>query len=155
MEAHAWVEAYPVVGIWTSFQVTCNHPQTRKIKEEINELEAALKKNKKDEVVKEVGDLFFAMSNVSRLLDINPEVALREANKKFARRFRFIEEKLQEEVKEFINDSSESEIVDILEVINEICNYKGYDKDKIEELRKEKAEKRGAFKERIILDEVT
>lgn len=71
----------------------------QKIKEEISELEEALKKNEKDEVFKEIGDLFFAMSNVSRLLGINPEVALREANKKFIRRFRFIEERLQKEGK--------------------------------------------------------
>ena len=73
----------------------------QKIKEEISELEGALKKNERDEVFKEVGDLFFAMSNVSRLLGINPEIALREANKKFTKRFRFIEEKLQEEGKKF------------------------------------------------------
>ena len=51
------------------------------------------------EVFKEVGDLFFAMSNVSRHLGVNPEVALRQANKKFMDRFRFIEEKLEKKGK--------------------------------------------------------
>jgi MazG family protein len=72
----------------------------QKIREEITELEEALKKNESDEVFMEVGDLFFAMANVSRLLGINPEAALREANKKFAKRFRFMEEKIQGEGKE-------------------------------------------------------
>lgn len=72
----------------------------QKIKEEISELEGALKKNKRDDVFKEIGDLFFAMVNVSRHLSVNPEVALREANKKFINRFRFIEERLQKERKE-------------------------------------------------------
>jgi len=40
------------------------------------------------------------MANVSRLLGINPELALRQANKKFIERFKFIEKKLGEEGKE-------------------------------------------------------
>ncbi len=66
----------------------------QKVKEEISELEKALETKEEDEVFKEVGDLFFAMSNVSRHLGVNPEIALRQANKKFRQRFRFIEEKL-------------------------------------------------------------
>lgn len=69
----------------------------QKVKEEISELGKALKTEQQDEVFKEVGDIFFAMSNISRLLGINPECALREANEKFIKRFRFIEEKLEKE----------------------------------------------------------
>jgi len=69
----------------------------QKVKEEISELEKALETKEDDEVLKEVGDLFFAMSNVSRHLGVNPEIALRQANKKFIQRFRFIEEKLEKE----------------------------------------------------------
>lgn len=61
--------------------------------------------------------------------------------------------KLQEEVNEFLEDSNEEELADILEVIYALCDLHNFDKDKIEEIRKEKAEKRGAFKEKIILDE--
>jgi uncharacterized protein YabN with tetrapyrrole methylase and pyrophosphatase domain len=43
-----------------------------------------------------MGDIFFSMANVSRLLGINPEIALRQANKKFIKRFKFIEKKLEE-----------------------------------------------------------
>jgi len=71
----------------------------QKVKEEISELENALKTKEEDEVFQEVGDVFFAMSNVSRHLGVNPEMALRQANKKFIKRFRFIEEALEKEGK--------------------------------------------------------
>ena len=65
-----------------------------------------------------------------------------------------LKEKLKEEVNEFVKDSNEEEIADILEVINAICIYKKYDKSKLDYIKKEKAEKRGKFDNRIILDEV-
>jgi len=59
-----------------------------------------LEEKKEDEVFGEIGDIFFSMANVSRLLGINPEIALRQANKKFIKRFKFIEKKLGKEGKE-------------------------------------------------------
>jgi len=47
-----------------------------------------------------MGDVFFSLANVSRLLGLNPEIALRQANKKFIKRFKYIEKKLKEEKKE-------------------------------------------------------
>jgi len=44
----------------------------------------------------EVGDVFFALVNYARFLDINPENALRRTNKKFIRRFSYIEKKISE-----------------------------------------------------------
>ena len=64
-----------------------------------------------------------------------------------------LREKLQEEVDEFLEDSNEEELADILEVIYALCNLYGIDRDKLERVRKEKAEKRGRFKDKIILDE--
>ncbi len=72
----------------------------QKVKEEISELEKALKTDKRDEISAEIGDIFFALSNVSRLLGLNPEISLRQANKKFIRRFKFIEEQLEKEGKD-------------------------------------------------------
>jgi tetrapyrrole methylase family protein/MazG family protein len=72
----------------------------KKTKEEISELEKALEEKKEEEIFHEIGDVLFSMANVSRLLEINPEVALRQANKKFIKRFKFIEQKLAEEGKE-------------------------------------------------------
>lgn len=65
-----------------------------------------------------------------------------------------LKEKLNEEVNEFVKDSNEEEIADIIEVINAICKYRKFDKNKLDYIKKEKAEKRGRFDKRIILDEV-
>ncbi len=64
-----------------------------------------------------------------------------------------LKEKLQEEVNEFLEDNNEEELADILEVIYALCDLYEFDKIKLEQLRKEKAEKRGGFKDKIILDE--
>lgn len=61
--------------------------------------------------------------------------------------------KLQEEVDEFLEDINKEELADILEVIYALCDFYKFDKDELEKIRKEKAEKRGAFKDKIILDE--
>jgi len=63
-----------------------------------------------------------------------------------------LKEKLQEEVDEFLKDSNEEELIDILEVINVITEFKKFDNEKLELLRKKKAEERGRFKGRIILN---
>ncbi len=61
--------------------------------------------------------------------------------------------KFQEEVDEFLEDSNEEELADILEVIYALCDLYNFDKNKLEQLRKDKVEKRGGFKDKIILDE--
>lgn len=65
-----------------------------------------------------------------------------------------LKEKLQEEVNEFAEDENENELADILEVVYAICDFKKIAKEKLEQIRLEKAKKRGGFKKRIILDEV-
>lgn len=65
-----------------------------------------------------------------------------------------LKEKLSEEVGEFSKNSNEEELADILEVIDGICEFKKFDKKEIENIKKEKAEKRGKFRDRIILDVV-
>lgn len=60
-----------------------------KIREETAEIEAAL--GDPDAVVDEIGDLLFTVANLARHADIDPEAALHAANRKFARRFGFIE----------------------------------------------------------------
>jgi len=44
----------------------------------------------------EVGDLFFVLVNIARYLSVDPESALRKTNRKFRRRFRWMEERLHE-----------------------------------------------------------
>ena len=59
-----------------------------KIDEELEELDAETDHSRK---LEELGDLLFAVVNFARHLNIEPEAALREANRKFERRFRAIE----------------------------------------------------------------
>jgi nucleoside triphosphate diphosphatase len=59
-----------------------------KIDEELAELDAEIEHDRK---LDELGDLLFAVVNLARHLNIEPEAALREANRKFERRFRSIE----------------------------------------------------------------
>jgi len=64
-----------------------------------------------------------------------------------------LREKLLEEVGEFLDDENEEEMADILEVLNSLCKSRGWDMKEVEKIRKLKAEKRGSFDRRIILDE--
>ncbi|PLR83222.1 nucleoside triphosphate pyrophosphohydrolase [Bacillus sp. V33-4] len=77
-------------------------PAWEKVKEEVCELEAELTKTSPDEnLIKEYGDLLFALVNVARFFAINPEEALFEANQKFIRRFSYIENKVAESGRTF------------------------------------------------------
>lgn len=64
-----------------------------------------------------------------------------------------LKEKLTEEVKEFLASETPEEIADILEVLDAICERKGYRMEEIQRLKEVKVEQRGAFKEKIILEE--
>ncbi len=68
-----------------------------KLDEETAELKAAIAGRGRDEsaLLEEVGDLLFATVNVARLLGVDPESALKAANRKFRRRFRHVEEGLR------------------------------------------------------------
>ncbi|MGA2636994.1 nucleoside triphosphate pyrophosphohydrolase [Methylocella sp.] len=65
-----------------------------KIREETGEIEAALDSGEPDAVEDEIGDLLFAAANLARHAGVDPESAVRRANAKFERRFRFIEQEL-------------------------------------------------------------
>jgi ATP diphosphatase len=65
-----------------------------KIREEADEIEAALDRGDKDEMAAETGDLLFAVVNLARHVDADPDLALRGTNAKFERRFAYIEQAL-------------------------------------------------------------
>jgi nucleoside triphosphate diphosphatase len=65
-----------------------------KIREEADEIAVELESGKTRAVQEEVGDLLFAVVNLARHLDADPEAALRAANEKFERRFGYIEQAL-------------------------------------------------------------
>ena len=67
-----------------------------KVKEEINEVETEIKNNDKINLEKEFGDLLFAVINAARLYGINPENALEKTNRKFIKRFNYLETKAKE-----------------------------------------------------------
>ena len=62
--------------------------------------------------------------------------------------------KLQEEVDEYREDRDPEELTDILEVVHAIRAFEGLSADDLETLRERKAERRGRFAERIVLERV-
>lgn len=77
-----WSEALPVVD---------------KVREELDEVLEAMSANDEEAMAEEIGDLLFVVVNLARHLKADPETALRAANAKFERRFRFIEQVLREQ----------------------------------------------------------
>lgn len=66
-----------------------------KVAEELEELKAAVKGESAERQQEELGDLLFAVVNASRFIHADPEEALAGTNRKFAARFRYIEERLR------------------------------------------------------------
>jgi ATP diphosphatase len=67
-----------------------------KVREELDEVLEAMSENDPVAVADEIGDLLFSVVNLARHLKVDPETALRGANGKFERRFRFIEQALRD-----------------------------------------------------------
>jgi XTP/dITP diphosphohydrolase len=63
-----------------------------KVKEELSEFQAEIDNQDAEKMEEEFGDLLFSMVNAARLYKINPENALEKTNRKFIRRFNYIEE---------------------------------------------------------------
>jgi ATP diphosphatase len=66
-------------------------PVLAKLREEIAELEVEMRRQDKEGMQAEFGDVLFSCVNLARHLDIDPETALRAANRKFEQRFRSME----------------------------------------------------------------
>lgn len=64
-----------------------------KVEEELSEFKEEVQKGDKDAMESEFGDVLFSMVNYARFLKINPENALERTNKKFSKRFIYLEEK--------------------------------------------------------------
>lgn len=79
-----WPDALPVVD---------------KVREELDEVLQAIASDAPEAMAEELGDLLFSVVNLARHLKADPEHALRQANAKFERRFRHIEQALREQGK--------------------------------------------------------
>ena len=76
------------------------HQVFDKVKEEILELEAEISKGNTETIESEFGDVLFSLINYARFIKINPENALEKTNKKFIKRFQFLEAAAKKEGKE-------------------------------------------------------
>ncbi len=81
----------------------------KKVIEEIEEMHKSEKEETRKELENEIGDVFFALVNYARFLNINPEYALRKTNKKFINRFSYVEKKIKETGRK-INESNLEEM---------------------------------------------
>jgi tetrapyrrole methylase family protein/MazG family protein/ATP diphosphatase len=68
-----------------------------KVEEEIGELDRAVARGDKDAIEEEMGDVLFALVNLSRHLEVDAESALRRTIDKFSRRFAHVEKRVAEE----------------------------------------------------------
>ena len=72
-------------------------PVLEKLEEELAELKDARASGDQEHIAEEMGDILFVMANLARKLGVDPEEALRRANRKFTRRFQHIERRLAEQ----------------------------------------------------------
>lgn len=70
-----------------------------KVQEELQELQVEIKAGNKDRMLSEFGDVFFALINYARFLEVSPENALESTNKRFIKRFQFMENAIKDEKK--------------------------------------------------------
>jgi XTP/dITP diphosphohydrolase len=64
-----------------------------KVEEELRQLQKEVQLNQTDKIESELGDVLFSLVNYARFLNINPENALERTNKKFIKRFQYLEAK--------------------------------------------------------------
>ena len=80
-----------------------------KVEEELAELKSEIARGDKNAIESEFGDVLFSMINYARFLKVNPENALERTNKKFIKRFQYLESKAKE-LKKSLKDMTLSEM---------------------------------------------
>jgi len=105
LRAHRYQDRAARVGFdWESVKDVI-----KKVDEETGELKKAIKIEDKKFIEEEIGDLLFAIVNLSRFVKINPEEALKKCISKFKKRFEYIEKELTKKGKD-LKDSSLEEM---------------------------------------------
>ena len=83
------------------------HQVFDKVKEELAELDAEIKNGTQEAIENEFGDVLFSMINYARFIGVNPETALERTNKKFIKRFQFLEQEALKNEKKLADMSLE------------------------------------------------
>jgi len=86
-----------VAGV--GFDWEAPHQVWDKVQEELTELNTEIKKGNQEKIEAEFGDVLFSMINYARFIGVQPENALERTNKKFIKRFQFLEEAAKKEGK--------------------------------------------------------
>ena len=94
-----------------------------KIEEEKQELLHAINSSDKKSIKQEIGDMIFSMANLSRLLGINPEEALKDTVDRFIKRFHAMEEHFKESGKE-LSSCDMAEMDEVWEKIKKEVNFR-------------------------------
>ncbi len=76
------------------------HQVFDKVKEELQELSTEIKNGKQENIESEFGDVLFSLINYARFIKVDPESALERTNKKFIKRFQFLEKAAKKEGKQ-------------------------------------------------------
>ena len=94
-----------VAGV--GFDWEAPHQVWAKVQEELAELNEEIENGNTDAIEAEFGDVLFSMINYARFINVNPENALERTNKKFTKRFQFLEKEAKKENKELSDMSLE------------------------------------------------
>ncbi|QYJ67466.1 nucleoside triphosphate pyrophosphohydrolase [Flavobacterium litorale] len=78
------------------FDWEASHQVWDKVEEELQEFKDEVEQGNQEKIEAEFGDVLFSMINYARFLDVNPEDALERTNKKFIKRFQYLEAKANE-----------------------------------------------------------
>ncbi|MDR1847088.1 MAG: nucleoside triphosphate pyrophosphohydrolase [Bacteroidales bacterium] len=90
----ALIKAYRVQEKASGVGFDWDNPQQvwDKVEEEIAEMKEEIAKGNREKTFAEFGDVLFALINYARFIDVNPENALEQTNRKFIRRFQYLEQ---------------------------------------------------------------
>ena len=91
-----------------------------KVKEELSEFEKEVKNKHQENAEKEFGDILFSLINYARFVNINPEDALEQTNKKFIKRFAHMESRVKEQGKQI----ADCKLAELDQYWNEAKNLK-------------------------------
>jgi len=97
-------------------------PVLDKIEEEISELRAEILQKEQVKTEEEMGDLFFALVNLCRHLDLDPEISLQKANRKFINRFSEIERMIEKHGKTW-DDYALAELDEMWDIAKERTSW--------------------------------